>query len=88
MDRRRIGAWFRQPGSGSAAAERLRGLDAAMARLPSAPFAHPEGPEAGTRVLVSQKHRVLYRLEADPADTNAASYVFVLRIYGPGQAGD
>lgn len=58
-----------------------------MARLPAAPYAHPEGPEAGTRVLITQKHRVLYRLEADPGNP-AAAYVFVLRIYGPGQSGD
>ena len=41
----------------------------------------------GTRLLVSQRHRIVYRITPDTGDTLTAGDVFLVRIFGPGQSG-
>ncbi len=87
-DRQRIRAWFRQPGAGSAALARLSRIEAAIANISSAPYAHPAGPMNGTRVLVRERHRIFYVPIPSPAGADEAGEILIIRIYGPGQSDD
>ena len=65
---------------------RLAKLEAAIENLARYPLACSVGPVDGTRLLISQGHKVLYEIEADAAGEAATSDVIILRIYGPGQS--
>lgn len=85
-DFQNIRKWFNQPGAGTAAAERLNRLEASILALVDRPYAWPPGPKPGTRLLISQRHVILYRIAPDTGDTQTAGNVFLVRIFGPGQS--
>ena len=84
-DTERIRAWFLQPGSGAIAHTRLMKLEATIAALGVFPKAHKPGPNAGSRLLISQGHKVLYEIAPDAAGAETGD-VIILRIFGPGQS--
>jgi len=79
--------WQTQPGSGAAAARRLRALRAAIRRLKRDPCIHPAGDHPGVRELPGEGgYRVMYVLEPDTWRSETSGNVLVLRVFGPGQS--
>jgi len=58
-------------------------LEASIEALAISPEAHRVLPPPTTRALISQRHRVLYKILPGPS-----GHVLILRIYGPGQSSD
>jgi plasmid stabilization system protein ParE len=79
-----VRAWFTQPGAGSAAKRRLQRIVLAIEGLPRVPCFYQTGAAPGTRVMICQRHRVIYQLDPDTGDNITAGDVTILRILGPG----
>lgn len=77
--------WYQQSGSGISAKTRLQRIKSAVAGLALNPCSYREGVIEGTRELICERHRILFRVEPDTGDNVTAGNVEILRILGPGQ---
>jgi len=81
--------WLTQPGSDSAARQRLAAIRTAINRLRQQPCLSPVGQHSGVRELpCAGGYRVLYRVTPDTGRSETAGDVLVLRVFGPGQSRD
>jgi plasmid stabilization system protein ParE len=87
-DLRHIKAWFKQAGAGPAASSRLDRLIGQMTLLAQHPCSPKRVDASGVRQLVSERHRLMFRVSPDTGDNTTAVDVFIIRIFGRGQIDD
>jgi plasmid stabilization system protein ParE len=78
--------WYRQPGAGRLAKERVRRISDAIRRLRFDPVIWPRGEIPGTRERVVEGHTVVYAVDPDTNDALTAGDIMILRVFGPGQS--
>jgi len=84
-DLARVKEWYSQPGAGERARAKVQHILAAIRGLRERPTSFARGRVPGTRSLLVEEHRIVYRVENDTGDNETAGDVEIVRIWIPGR---
>ena len=85
-DLERVEAWLTQAGSGPAARQRLASIVSAIDGLDRVPCFYRAGIAPGTRVMICERHRIIYEVVPDTGSNLTSGDITILRVLGPGTA--